>query len=57
MLAVTTGLGVGGITVIVSAVFVFFSMNGIIAATSTAYALDAVPNVAGSALALMRALQ
>ena len=57
VLAVTTGLGVGGITVIVGAVFVFFSMNGIIAATSTACALDAVPNVAGSASALMGALQ
>ncbi|EGU0173786.1 multidrug effflux MFS transporter [Escherichia coli] len=57
VLAVTTGLGVDGITVIVGAVFVFFSMNGIIAATSTACALDAVPNVAGSASALMGALQ
>lgn len=57
VLAVTTGLGVGGITVIVGAVFVFFAMNGIIAATSTACALDAVPNVAGSASALMGALQ
>ncbi|WP_380178332.1 multidrug effflux MFS transporter [Kalamiella sp. sgz302252] len=57
VLAITTGLGLGGITVIVSAVFVFFSMNGIIAATSTACALDAVPNVAGSASALMGALQ
>ncbi|EIF0502749.1 multidrug effflux MFS transporter [Escherichia coli] len=57
VLAVTTGLGVGGIAVIVGAVFVFFSMNGIIAATSTACALDAVPNVAGSASALMGALQ
>ncbi|EDV1004275.1 multidrug effflux MFS transporter [Salmonella enterica subsp. enterica] len=57
VLAVTTGLGVGGIIVIVGAVFVFFSMNGIIAATSTACALDAVPNVAGSASALMGALQ
>lgn len=57
VLAVTTGLGVGGITVIVGAVFVFFSMNGIIAATSTACALDAMPNVAGSASALMGALQ
>lgn len=56
-LAVTTALNVGGITVIVGAVFVFFSMNGIIAATSTACALDAVPNVAGSASALMGALQ
>ncbi|CAH6376724.1 multidrug effflux MFS transporter [Pantoea agglomerans] len=56
-LAVTTGLGVGGISVIVATVFVFFSMNGIIAATSTACALDAVPEVAGSASALMGALQ
>lgn len=57
VLAVTTGLGAGGITVIVGAVFVFFSMNGIIAATSTACALDAAQNVAGSASALMGALQ
>ncbi len=57
VLAVTTGLGVGGLFLIVGAVFVFFSMNGIIAATSTACALDAVPNVAGSASALMGALQ
>ncbi|EAX8473884.1 multidrug effflux MFS transporter [Salmonella enterica subsp. enterica serovar Kua] len=57
VLAVTTGLGVGGMTVIVGTVFVFVSMNGIIAATSTACALDAVPNVAGSASALMGALQ
>ncbi|QLY69021.1 multidrug effflux MFS transporter [Citrobacter freundii] len=57
VLAVTTGLGAGGITVIVGAVFVFLSMNGIIAATSTACALDAAPNVAGSASALMGALQ
>ncbi len=57
VLAVITGLGVGGIAVIVGAVFVFFSMNGIIASTSTVCALDAVPNVAGSASALMGALQ
>lgn len=57
VLAVTTGLGIGGITMIVGAIFVFFSMNGIIAATSTACALDAVPHVAGSASALMGALQ
>ncbi|MGP2970479.1 multidrug effflux MFS transporter [Serratia marcescens] len=57
VLAVTTGLGVGGLFLIVGAVFVFFSMNGIIAATSTACALDAVPNVAGSASALMGAFQ
>ncbi|ADU72474.1 multidrug effflux MFS transporter [Pantoea sp. At-9b] len=56
-LAVATGLGVGGMGIIVATVFVFFSMNGIIAATSTACALDAVPNVAGSASALMGSLQ
>lgn len=56
-LAVATGLGMGGMGIIVATVFVFFSMNGIIAATSTACALDAVPNVAGSASALMGSLQ
>lgn len=57
VLALATGLSIGGISLIVATVFVFFSMNGIIAATSTAAALDAVPNVAGSASALMGALQ
>ena len=44
VLAITTGLGVGGISVIVGTVFMFFSMNGIIAATSSTCALDAVLN-------------
>lgn len=57
VLAVTSGAGVGGISVLAGTIFVFFSMNGIIAATSTACALDAVPGVAGSASALMGALQ
>ncbi|KGT95091.1 MFS transporter [Erwinia typographi] len=57
VLAIATGLRFGGISLMVGAIFVFFSMNGIIAATSTACALDAVPNVAGSASALMGALQ
>lgn len=57
VLALATGAGIGGIGLIVAAVFIFFSMNGIIAATSTAAALDAVPNVAGSASALMGSLQ
>lgn len=57
VLAFATGLGIGGISLIVGAVFIFFSMNGIIAATSAAAAMDAVPNVAGSASALMGALQ
>ena len=38
-------------------IFVFFSMNGIIAASATAAALDAVPGTAGSASALIGALQ
>lgn len=57
VLAVATGLSIGGISLIVGTVFIFFSMNGIIAATSTAAALDAVPDVAGSASALMGSLQ
>ncbi|MFU2317015.1 multidrug effflux MFS transporter [Rahnella sp. PCH160] len=57
VLALATGSGIGGIGLIVAAVFVFFSMNGIIAATSTAAALDAVPDAAGSASALMGSLQ
>lgn len=57
MLALATGAGIGGIGLIAAAVFVFFAMNGVIAATSTAAALDAVPNVAGSASALMGSLQ
>ncbi|MFJ5449029.1 multidrug effflux MFS transporter [Pectobacterium carotovorum] len=57
VLAIGTKLHIGGITLIVVSVFVFFSMNGIIATTSTAAALDAVPNMAGSASALIGSLQ
>ncbi|KQN43724.1 MFS transporter [Serratia sp. Leaf50] len=57
VLAAASGLGFGGISLIVGAVFVFFCMNGIISATSTVCALDAVPNIAGSASALIGALQ
>ena len=42
---------------IVVAVFLFFSMNGIIAACATTAALDLVPDHAGSASALIGALQ
>ena len=42
---------------LVICIFVFFSMNGIIAASATAAALDAVPNAAGSASALIGSLQ
>ncbi|ENU4316748.1 multidrug effflux MFS transporter [Acinetobacter baumannii] len=48
---------VGGIYSIIAMVFVFFSMNGMIAANSTAAALDGVPEMAGSASALIGSLQ
>ena len=51
-------LGVGGLWGIVVPVFVFFAMNGIIASTATAAALDGVPReLAGSATALIGSLQ
>ncbi|MDI3441779.1 MULTISPECIES: multidrug effflux MFS transporter [Erwinia] len=57
VLALSTRLNIGGITMVIVPVFIFFSMNGIIAATSTAAAMDTVPNFAGSASALIGALQ
>lgn len=57
MLAVATKQDVGGIGLIAFAIFILFSMNGIIAATATAAALDAAPNAAGSASALIGSLQ
>ncbi|QMM95249.1 multidrug effflux MFS transporter [Citrobacter freundii] len=57
VLALLVKLESGGVIAIIVTVFLFFSMNGIIAATSTAAALDAVPNIAGSASALIGALQ
>ncbi len=57
VLALGTKLNIGGMVLIVVSVFVFFAMNGIIAATSTAAALDTVPNIAGSASALIGSLQ
>ncbi|WP_368940912.1 multidrug effflux MFS transporter [Citrobacter werkmanii] len=56
-LALLVKLESGGIVAIITTIFLLFSMNGIIAATSTAAALDAVPNIAGSASALIGALQ
>ncbi|MDN2486860.1 multidrug effflux MFS transporter [Kosakonia sacchari] len=56
-LALTVKLQFGGIAAVIIPVFLFFSMNGIIAATSTAAALDAVPSIAGSASALIGSLQ
>ena len=46
-----------GMSIIVGMIFVFFSMNGIVAASATAAALDEVPHIAGSASALIGALQ
>jgi DHA1 family bicyclomycin/chloramphenicol resistance-like MFS transporter len=46
-----------GLPGIVLMVFLFFSMNGIVAATATAAALDEVPHIAGSASALIGSLQ
>ncbi len=57
VLAVSVKTGVGGIYIIVATVFVFFSMNGIIAASATAAALDEAKEIAGSASALIGSLQ
>ncbi len=57
IVALSAKLAFGGILMIILPVFVFFSMNGIIAATSTAAAMDTVPNMAGSASALIGSLQ
>ncbi|TDS88026.1 DHA1 family bicyclomycin/chloramphenicol resistance-like MFS transporter [Rahnella sp. BIGb0236] len=57
VLAIGVKMHTGGVILIVVTVFIFFSMNGVIAATSAAAALDAVPGVAGSASALMGSLQ
>lgn len=56
-LALLVKLEIGGVIAIIITVFLLFSMNGIIAATSPAAALDAAPNIAGSASALIGSLQ
>ncbi|MCE0496093.1 multidrug effflux MFS transporter [Vibrio salinus] len=56
-LACCVKLQLGGIIAVVITVFLFFSMNGVIAANSTTAALDAVPSLAGSASALIGSLQ
>lgn len=48
---------IGGVYSIIIMVFIFFSMNGMIAACATAAALDQVPEIAGSASALIGSLQ
>lgn len=57
ILAVLVKTDHGSVLLIVVMVLIFFSMNGIVAATSTAAALDEVPHIAGSASALIGALQ
>jgi MFS transporter, DHA1 family, multidrug resistance protein len=57
ILAMAVYMNWGGVSLIIAMAFLFFSMNGIIAATSTAAALDEVPNMAGSASALIGSLQ
>ncbi len=57
VLAVCVKADWGGIYIIVIMMFAFFSMNGIVAASATAAALEEVPHIAGSASALIGALQ
>lgn len=58
VLAVCVKIQTGGMVIMVMTIFIFFSMNGIVAAASTAAALDNVPsNMAGSASALIGSLQ
>jgi DHA1 family bicyclomycin/chloramphenicol resistance-like MFS transporter len=48
---------IGGLTGVIAPVFVFMTMNGIVAASATAAALEDVPEIAGSASALIGSLQ
>ena len=58
LLALSVKTHMGGMAAMVLTIFIFFSMNGIVAAASTAAALDTVPsNLAGSASALIGSLQ
>ncbi|MFV0350661.1 MAG: multidrug effflux MFS transporter [Halodesulfovibrio sp.] len=57
VMAVFVRAEVGGMFLIVGMVFIFFSMNGIVAATATAAALEEVPQIAGAASALIGSLQ
>jgi hypothetical protein len=58
VLAAGAKMQTGGMVIMVMTIFIFFSMNGIVAAASTAAALDNVPsNMAGSASALIGSLQ
>ena len=57
VLAAGVRLHIGGVALIVVSIFLFFSMNGVIAAASTAAALDEAGEYAGSASALIGSLQ
>lgn len=58
MMAVLVWNEVGGAYSIIISLLIFFSMNGIIAATSTAAALDKIePSIVGSASAVIGSLQ
>ncbi|MCO4166918.1 multidrug effflux MFS transporter [Actinobacillus suis] len=48
---------ISGIYAVIIPIFLFFSMNGIIASCATASALDLVPTMAGSGAALIGSLQ
>lgn len=57
ILVLMVSLNFGGLPAIVAGVFFFFSMNGFIAACTAAAALDGVPEMAGSASALLGSMQ
>ncbi|MFC3901797.1 MFS transporter, DHA1 family, bicyclomycin/chloramphenicol resistance protein [Acinetobacter marinus] len=57
ILCIVYRLHIVGIYAVITMVFFFFSMNGMVAANSTAAALDGVPEIAGSASALIGSLQ
>ncbi|MDN3446765.1 multidrug effflux MFS transporter [Psychrobacter sp. APC 3281] len=57
IMAVTFKADLMPIYFIIGMAFIFFSMNGIVAAVATAAALDEVPSIAGSASALIGSLQ
>ncbi|WP_024871051.1 multidrug effflux MFS transporter [Tolumonas lignilytica] len=56
-MGIAVRMDVGGLYLMLGLIFIFFSMNGVIAASATAAALDEVPEIAGSASALIGSLQ
>ena len=57
ILALVVKANFASLWIVAAFIFVFFSMNGIIAASATAAALGYVPHIAGSASALIGSLQ